>query len=97
MVLQNLRTLVSAPRLRPVVLRLMTALWKSQVESSCSSNVMLLWFTFIDLGCSVKDRVYPELQRLLALPDSSGLMGKEAHWEQSVAAAACLRDICTKR
>ncbi|XP_075896591.1 focadhesin isoform X2 [Nelusetta ayraudi] len=73
MVLHNLRTLVSAPRLRPVAMRLMTALWKSQ------------------------DRVYPELQRLLALPDCSGLLARDAQWEQSVAAAACLRDICRKR
>lgn len=42
-VLQNLRWLLSAPRLRPVALRLMTALWKTQVDSVTGWCAFLLW------------------------------------------------------
>ncbi|XP_019714030.1 focadhesin isoform X2 [Hippocampus comes] len=44
-----------------------------------------------------EDRVYPELQRLLAQPDNRVVMGRETQWEQVLARAACLRDICRER
>ncbi|KAM9833274.1 focadhesin isoform 2-T2 [Syngnathus typhle] len=44
-----------------------------------------------------QDRVYPELQRLLAQPDNRVVMGRETQWEQVLARAACLRDICRER
>ncbi|XP_051911869.1 focadhesin isoform X2 [Hippocampus zosterae] len=44
-----------------------------------------------------EDRVYPELQRLLAQPDNTVVMGRETQWEQVLARAACLRDICRER
>nr|XP_033465601.1 focadhesin [Epinephelus lanceolatus] len=73
MVLQTLHMLASAPKLRAVAMRLMTALWKKQ------------------------DRIYPELQRLLGQQDSRVVVGRDAQWEQIVARAACLRDICRER
>ncbi|KAF7653336.1 hypothetical protein LDENG_00084210, partial [Lucifuga dentata] len=73
MVLQTLQMLASTPQLRPVVLRLMTSLWKKQ------------------------DRVYPELQRLLGQQDSRVMVGKDTQWEQILARAACLRDVCRER
>ncbi|XP_040887163.1 focadhesin [Toxotes jaculatrix] len=73
MVLQTLHVLASAPKLKAVAMRLMTALWKKQ------------------------DRVYPELQRLLGQQDSGVVVGKDAQWEQILARAACLRDICRER
>ncbi|XP_068443622.1 focadhesin [Clinocottus analis] len=73
MVLQTLHMLASAPKLRAVAMRLMTALWRKQ------------------------DRVYPELQRLLSQQDSRVLVGRDAQWEQILARAACLRDICIER
>ncbi|XP_062239752.1 focadhesin [Platichthys flesus] len=73
MVLQTLHMLASAPKLRAVAMRLMTALWKKQ------------------------DRVYPELQRLLGQQDSRVVVGRDAQWEQILARAACLRDICRER
>ncbi|KAG7495749.1 focadhesin [Solea senegalensis] len=72
-VLQTLHMLASAPKLRAMAMRLMTALWKKQ------------------------DRVYPELQRLLGQQDSRVVMGKDTQWEQILARAACLRDICRER
>uniref|UniRef100_A0A673ASU0 Focadhesin n=1 Tax=Sphaeramia orbicularis TaxID=375764 RepID=A0A673ASU0_9TELE len=72
-VLQTLHVLASAPKLRAVAMRLMTALWKKQ------------------------DRVYPELQRLLGQQDSRVVVGRDAQWEQILARAACLRDICRER
>uniref|UniRef100_A0A3Q2XY33 Focadhesin n=1 Tax=Hippocampus comes TaxID=109280 RepID=A0A3Q2XY33_HIPCM len=47
-----------------------------------------------NLGTHKQDRVYPELQRLLAQPDNRVVMGRETQWEQVLARAACLRDIC---
>nr|XP_020450551.1 focadhesin [Monopterus albus]XP_020450552.1 focadhesin [Monopterus albus]XP_020450553.1 focadhesin [Monopterus albus]XP_020450554.1 focadhesin [Monopterus albus]XP_020450555.1 focadhesin [Monopterus albus]XP_020450556.1 focadhesin [Monopterus albus] len=73
MVLQTLHMLASAPKLRAVAMRLMTALWKRQ------------------------DRVYPELQRLLGQQDSRVVVGRDDQWEQMLARAACLRDICRER
>uniref|UniRef100_A0A8C9XL92 Focadhesin n=1 Tax=Sander lucioperca TaxID=283035 RepID=A0A8C9XL92_SANLU len=73
MVLQTLHMLASAPKLRAVALRLMTALWKKQ------------------------DRVYPELQRLLGQQDSRVVVGRDFQWEQILARAACLRDVCRER
>ncbi|XP_069034005.1 focadhesin isoform X1 [Embiotoca jacksoni] len=75
LVLQTLHMLASAPKLRAVVMRLMTALWKKQ------------------------DRVYPELQRLLGQQDSggAGVVGRDTQWEQVLARAACIRDICRER
>ncbi|XP_070785778.1 focadhesin [Enoplosus armatus] len=72
-VLQTLHMLASAPKLRAVAMRLMTALWKKQ------------------------DRVYPELQRLLSQQDGRVVAGRDAQWEQILARAACLRDICRER
>ncbi|XP_031440497.1 focadhesin [Clupea harengus] len=73
-VLHVLQTLSSAPKLRAVVLRLMTALWEKQ------------------------DRVYPDLQRLMGvLEKTAGLLGREAQWEQVLARAACIRDVCRER
>uniref|UniRef100_A0A087XI00 Focadhesin n=1 Tax=Poecilia formosa TaxID=48698 RepID=A0A087XI00_POEFO len=44
-----------------------------------------------------QDRVYPELQGLLGQQDIRLVVGKDTQWEQMVARAACLRDICKER
>ncbi|XP_018420967.1 PREDICTED: focadhesin [Nanorana parkeri] len=45
-----------------------------------------------------QDRVYPELQKLIAAADSQCLStGKETQWEKTVAKAATIRDICRQR
>nr|XP_015200548.1 PREDICTED: focadhesin [Lepisosteus oculatus] len=45
-----------------------------------------------------QDRVYPELQKLMAMLDKSSVVfGKEEQWEQILAKAACIRDICRER
>ncbi|CAM9271163.1 unnamed protein product, partial [Lampetra planeri] len=44
-----------------------------------------------------KDRVYPELQRLLAQQDPRVLVGRDTEWEQLLSGAACLRDVCRER
>ncbi|XP_030579046.1 focadhesin [Archocentrus centrarchus] len=72
-VLHALHMLASCPKLRPVAMRLMTALWKKQ------------------------DRVYPDLQRLMGQQDSRVMVGRDTQWEQILARAACIRDICKER
>ncbi|AWO95702.1 putative focadhesin isoform 2 [Scophthalmus maximus] len=44
-----------------------------------------------------QDRVYPELQRLLSQQDNRVVVGRDSQWEQILARAACLRDICRER
>ncbi|XP_068944184.1 focadhesin isoform X2 [Petaurus breviceps papuanus] len=45
-----------------------------------------------------QDRVYPELQRFMALLDVPSLsVSKEAQWEKLIAKAASIRDICIQR
>ncbi|CAI5682283.1 unnamed protein product [Oreochromis niloticus] len=44
-----------------------------------------------------QDRVYPELQRLMSQQDSRVVLGRDAQWEQILARAACVRDICRER
>ncbi|XP_004677747.1 PREDICTED: focadhesin [Condylura cristata] len=45
-----------------------------------------------------QDRVYPELQRFMALSDVPSLsVGKEVQWEKVIAKAASIRDICKQR
>ncbi|KAJ8262543.1 hypothetical protein GJAV_G00167600 [Gymnothorax javanicus] len=44
-----------------------------------------------------QDRVFPELQKLMALVEKGSLVGKEEQWEQILARAAGIRDICKER
>ncbi|XP_074064886.1 focadhesin isoform X1 [Macrotis lagotis] len=45
-----------------------------------------------------QDRVYPELQRFMALSDVPSLsVGKDTQWEKLIAKAASIRDICRQR
>ncbi|XP_064200022.1 focadhesin [Anguilla rostrata] len=44
-----------------------------------------------------QDRVYPELQKLMAQVEKGSLVGKEEQWEQILARAACIWDICKER
>ncbi|XP_069818133.1 focadhesin [Dendropsophus ebraccatus] len=45
-----------------------------------------------------QDRIYPELQKMIAKADSQFLStGKEIQWEKTVAKAATIRDICKQR
>ncbi|XP_060221806.1 focadhesin isoform X2 [Meriones unguiculatus] len=45
-----------------------------------------------------QDRVYPELQRFMAMSDAPSLsVSKELQWEKLIAKAASIRDICKQR
>ncbi|XP_054253449.1 focadhesin isoform X3 [Indicator indicator] len=45
-----------------------------------------------------QDRLYPELQKFLAMSDLPSLsVDKDAQWEIQIAKAACIRDICRQR
>ncbi|XP_075595347.1 focadhesin isoform X2 [Balearica regulorum gibbericeps] len=45
-----------------------------------------------------QDRIYPELQKFLAMSDMPSLsVDKDAQWENMIAKAACIRDICRQR
>lgn len=73
-ILRALQMLGSTPKLRAVVLRLMTSLWE------------------------IQDRVYPELQKFIGMLDKPSMsIGKEDQWEQILAKAASIRDICKQR
>uniref|UniRef100_A0A8C5TYQ5 Focadhesin n=1 Tax=Malurus cyaneus samueli TaxID=2593467 RepID=A0A8C5TYQ5_9PASS len=42
-----------------------------------------------------QDRIYPELQKFLAMSDMPSVsVDKDAQWEKLIAKAACIRDIC---
>ncbi|XP_062455622.1 focadhesin isoform X3 [Rhea pennata] len=45
-----------------------------------------------------QDRIYPELQKFMAVSDMRSLsLDKDAQWEKLIAKAACIRDICRQR
>uniref|UniRef100_A0A8C0FNP3 Focadhesin n=1 Tax=Bubo bubo TaxID=30461 RepID=A0A8C0FNP3_BUBBB len=45
-----------------------------------------------------QDRIYPELQKFLAVSDMPSLsVDKDDQWEKLIAKAACIRDICRQR
>ncbi|XP_053787583.1 focadhesin isoform X1 [Vidua chalybeata] len=45
-----------------------------------------------------QDRIYPELQKFLAMSDIPSVsVDKDAQWEKLIAKAACIRDICRLR
>lgn len=45
-----------------------------------------------------QDRIYPELQKFLAVSDMPSVsVDKDAQWEKLIAKAACIRDICRLR
>uniref|UniRef100_A0A8C8BKC3 Focadhesin n=1 Tax=Otus sunia TaxID=257818 RepID=A0A8C8BKC3_9STRI len=45
-----------------------------------------------------QDRIYPELQKCLAVSDMPSLsVDKDDQWEKLIAKAACIRDICRQR
>ncbi|KFQ33778.1 Focadhesin, partial [Merops nubicus] len=45
-----------------------------------------------------QDRIYPELQKLLAVSDTPSLsVDNDTQWEKLIAKAACIRDICRER
>ncbi|XP_054665366.1 focadhesin isoform X2 [Grus americana] len=45
-----------------------------------------------------QDRIYPELQKFLAMSNMPSLsLDKDAQWENMIAKAACIRDICSQR
>ncbi|XP_052634403.1 focadhesin isoform X2 [Harpia harpyja] len=45
-----------------------------------------------------QDRIYPELQKFLAMSDMPSLsVDKDTQWEKMIAKAACIRDICRQR
>lgn len=114
MVLQTLHMLASAPRMRAVAMRLLTALWKKQV---CFEFFFFILFILLFVGhlylfvspalsfclCVTdfvpfcKDRIYPELQCLLGQQENRVVVGRDAHWEQILARAVCIRDICRER
>ncbi|XP_074877858.1 focadhesin isoform X2 [Buteo buteo] len=54
-------------------------------------------YTLPTLGVH-KDRIYPELQKFLAMSDMPSLsVDKDTQWEKIIAKAACIRDICRQR
>lgn len=63
----------------------------------CCVIIFIPHFLSFDWFCHHQDRVYPELQRLLGQQDSRAVVGKDAQWEQILARAASLRDICRER
>ncbi|XP_072446311.1 focadhesin [Chiloscyllium punctatum] len=73
------------------IIRALQMLWKTTRLKAVSLRLMtILWEN--------QDRVYPELQKFMALVDVPSVSCvKEDHWEQMIAKAATIRDICRKR
>uniref|UniRef100_A0A4W3IGH5 Focadhesin n=1 Tax=Callorhinchus milii TaxID=7868 RepID=A0A4W3IGH5_CALMI len=73
------------------ILRALQMLWSTAKLKAISLRLMtILW--------EKQDRVYPELQKFMALLDVPSMsLAKEDQWEQMIAKAACIRDICKKR
>ncbi|KAG1959357.1 focadhesin [Pimephales promelas] len=63
-----------------------------------SSRLRPVALRLLTLLWKKQDRVYPDLQRLMSqLEKSSVVIGKDTQWEQILARAACIRDICRER
>ncbi|CAM4516532.1 unnamed protein product [Leuciscus chuanchicus] len=63
-----------------------------------SSRLRPVALRLLTLLWKKQDRVYPDLQRLMSqLEKSSVVIGKDTQWEQILARAACVRDICRER
>ncbi|XP_057196006.1 focadhesin isoform X2 [Triplophysa rosa] len=75
----------------PQVLHILQTLGSSpRLRPMALRLLVLLW--------KKQDRVYPDLQRLMSQLDrSSVVLGKDTQWEQILARAACVRDICRER
>ncbi|XP_072373033.1 focadhesin isoform X2 [Scyliorhinus torazame] len=73
------------------IIRALQMLWKTTKLKAVSLRLMtILWEN--------QDRVYPELQKFMALVDVPSMsLAKEDQWEQMIAKAASIRDICKKR
>ncbi|XP_059498906.1 focadhesin isoform X2 [Stegostoma tigrinum] len=73
------------------IIRALHMLWKTTRLKAISLRLMtILWEN--------QDRVYPELQKFMALVDVPSVsLVKEDQWEQMIAKAATIRDICRKR
>ncbi|XP_038660548.1 focadhesin [Scyliorhinus canicula] len=73
------------------IIRALQMLWKTTKLKAISLRLMtILWEN--------QDRVYPELQKFMALVDVPSMsLAKEDQWEQMIAKAASIRDICKKR
>ncbi|XP_067839406.1 focadhesin [Heptranchias perlo] len=73
------------------IIRALQMMWKTTKLKAISLRLMtILWEN--------QDRVYPELQKFMALVDMPSVsLAKEDQWEQMIAKAASIRDICKKR
>ncbi|XP_059825981.1 focadhesin isoform X1 [Hypanus sabinus] len=73
------------------IIHALQVMWKTPKLKAISLRLMTsLWEN--------QDRVYPELQKYMALVDFPSVScGKEDHWEQLIAKAASIREICRKR
>lgn len=73
--------------------------WKISLKLICTWSHEA-FDSFILFFCSLviffKDRIYPELQLLLG-QDRKVVVGRDAQWEQTLARAVCIRDICRER
>ncbi|XP_051498535.1 focadhesin [Apus apus] len=73
------------------ILRAIHMLWSTPKLRAITLRLMTsLW--------ERQDRIYPELQKFLAMSDTPSLsVDKDAQWERLIAKAACIRDICRQR
>ncbi|XP_069782843.1 focadhesin isoform X2 [Narcine bancroftii] len=73
------------------IIHVLQVMWKTQKLKAISLRLMtILWEN--------QDRVYPELQKYMALVEVPAVScAKEDHWEQLIAKAVSIREICRKR
>ncbi|KAF7706258.1 hypothetical protein HF521_019512 [Silurus meridionalis] len=89
--------LFTLPKLTTHVFCIPQVLHVLQMLASCS-KLRAVALRLLTALWRKQDRVYPDLQKLMALLEkSSVVLGKEVQWEQILARAACVRDICRER
>uniref|UniRef100_A0A8C6XI41 Focadhesin n=1 Tax=Naja naja TaxID=35670 RepID=A0A8C6XI41_NAJNA len=64
----------------------------------CVAQILPVTLRLMTCLWEKQDRVYPELQRFMAMSDMASLsVSKDTQWEKVIAKAASIRDICKQR
>ncbi|PKU43098.1 hypothetical protein llap_6589 [Limosa lapponica baueri] len=95
--LSSVKSLLPVTNQVPAHVFLLLAYLLIQENGDSLRDVLQATTEIAKADCS-QDRIYPELQKFLAMSDTSSLsVDKDAQWEKLIAKAACIRDICRQR
>ncbi|XP_062368815.1 focadhesin isoform X2 [Cinclus cinclus] len=95
--LSSVKSLLPVSTQVPVHVFLLLAYLLIQENGDSLCDVLQATTEIAKADCS-QDRIYPELQKFLAMSDMPSVsVDKDAQWEKLVAKAACIRDVCRLR